>query len=283
MDKKIASVIILYNPVMEVINNILSYQKKLARLYIIDNTQNPDQLITDRIKKFKSNKYFPNYKNNGISQALNCAARYAMNDGFNWLLTMDQDSSFPPGELKKYLSLVKIIPDLKNTAIIAPNNDFNCKFKTEKSPDFIERDIVLTSGSLLNLSLFNAVGGFDEKLFIDEVDHDYCLRARLRGYKIIEIKNVVLNHHHGIPQKILRKGKEIDILTHSPLRMYYITRNNLYLWKKYYKSFPYVIKNRIKCYLRMLVNIALYEDKKIEKMYYIFKGIAHFIIGRYGK
>ena len=39
----------------------------------------------------------------------------------------------------------------------------------------------MTSGNLLNLKIAEKIGDFEEKLFIDEVDHDYCYRIRRKA------------------------------------------------------------------------------------------------------
>lgn len=56
---------------------------------------------------------------------------------------------------------------------------------------------LITSGTLLNLSLFQKIGGFDENLFIDAVDHEYTIKSLLTGYKIIQFPCIQLTHQIG--------------------------------------------------------------------------------------
>ena len=92
------------------------------------------------------------------------------------------------------------------------------------------------------------VGGFDEKLFIGLVDDEICYKIRKNGYRIIRNEAVVLNHELGnlTPSKYesfyLRIGEILhsDTIkklsykrTVSPMRLYYATRNMVYLNKKY--------------------------------------------------
>jgi rhamnosyltransferase len=98
-------------------------------------------------------------------------------------------------------------------------------------------DLLITSGTLLNLKLFNEIGRFDEALFIDLVDFDYCIRAQLAGYRIIQFTDVTLVHKLGTTARrssiktlyLVKKQKRLYV----PLRCYYMFRNMLYLKTKY--------------------------------------------------
>ena len=50
--------------------------------------------------------YIPNRSNMGIAKATNIGCQKALSDGFKWIMTMDQDSSWDFEELNKYLKLI---------------------------------------------------------------------------------------------------------------------------------------------------------------------------------
>src|SRR5437016_4565785 len=58
-----------------------------------------------------------------------------------------------------------------------------------------ETEHLITSGSIINLAA--RTGGFDEHLFIDMVDIEYCYKSIAAGYKIIQFKNILLEHRLG--------------------------------------------------------------------------------------
>ena len=70
---------------------------------------------------------------------------------------------------------------------------------------------LITSGSLINTSIFSEIGGYNEKLFIDEVDHEYCYRIKMLGYSVLQLENILLNHTLGRqhPVKTLSGEKKI--------------------------------------------------------------------------
>jgi rhamnosyltransferase len=55
----------------------------------------------------------------------------------------------------------------------------------------------ITSGALTNLDLWKKLDGFDEQMFIDSVDFEYCYRVRKAGYKVIQTDQVQLSHSIG--------------------------------------------------------------------------------------
>ena len=168
------------------------------KLYIIDNSDfSNEDIIKQTNKKIV---YLPQYKNNGIAKALNCGVDLAKMHGYKWLLTMDQDSSFSESMSEKYFNCFDNIDNIKDTIIIAP---FYKKYNTVVSSSlnitykYIEPLTVITSGNLINLDLVGKIDGFNEKLFIDEVDFDFCLRARLQKFRIIQFTDIHLNHKLG--------------------------------------------------------------------------------------
>jgi len=46
LKENLAGVIVLYNPDGSVINNIVSYIDSLSHLYVIDNSENPDNSLS---------------------------------------------------------------------------------------------------------------------------------------------------------------------------------------------------------------------------------------------
>ena len=58
-------------------------------------------------------------------------------------------------------------------------------YKTDSTDQTIEYpERVIASGNIINLQAWNKVGRFDNSLFIDEVDHDFCHRLTQEKYKI---------------------------------------------------------------------------------------------------
>lgn len=280
----IAAAVILYNPDAIIIQNIESYSNQVDLIIAIDNSDCINHDLINVLVKNPKIQYINNNGNQGIAHALNTGAAKAIAKGYQWLLTMDQDSSFSGDMILAFLACFQKYELKENVAVFSPLHD------TAKAPHTVddqchisENLIVMTSGNLLNLTVFQNIGGFEEKLFIDEVDHDYCLKAHQFDYKVICFSNILLNHELGKLKIICHNGKMESYRSHTPKRFYYITRNNLYVWYKYRHSFPNFIHQRSRNVAKSIIFALVYDDQRVSRLMNIFKGIFHFIVGRYGK
>lgn len=286
---KLAGVVVLYNPDSKVKKNIDSYIKYLDKLYIVDNSNN-DMIFDYKDKKVE---YIKNNKNLGIASALNIAAKKAISDKFEWLLTMDQDSMFEKGELDKMLEFIeKLRTDsyiqMINTTSYDEIGLVSPLHKTVMNVDGDEKGIdfpmtVMTSGNIINLSAYQKIGGYKEWFFIDGVDFDYCLNLKMHGYKVIRLNFVYLKHNLGdaVTKNIF--GKKIYSLNHSPLRRYYIVRNRHYLYDLYKNDYRDYCKLELSRTRNEAIKILLCETQKIRKLSYMFKGYIDYKLGKKGE
>ncbi|WP_455755655.1 glycosyltransferase [Sulfurimonas sp.] len=289
MNFKIAATVILYNPEDEIFDNIDSYAKEVDKLIVVDNsTQYNNDLIKRLEDAFTNLEYINNEGNLGIATALNIGCDAAIKNSSDWILTMDQDSKFL--NFKHYKDCLLSLDDISKVALLAANTMWHAKDHLPTNPTFNyeEKFLVITSGNLLNLSLFNNIGRFEDKLFIDMVDHDYCIRAQEKEYKILYFEDVLVEHSLGslFKRRNLITGKIRNKIEHNPQRVYYITRNFLYTWKKYSGIFPKefnLLKTLNILFIHEITKIILYEDQKLKKIYAKFLGLYHFLIGKYGQ
>lgn len=275
-NKKIYGLVVLYNPnIKEVINNINSYISGLEKLYLIDNSEKTNY---DQLKKFLKNKHNIEYtwlgENRGIAKALNVGKNKAIKEGADYFLTMDQDSSFRNNFEKMINWTLENEKKMKEIAIVSPLHDIKKK-KNEKKTIIEEKETVMTSGNILNLKLIEKIGDFNESFFIDEVDHEMCYRIREKGYKIVCLNNIILNHKLGD----LKNYYFFMLTHHNYIRIYYMIRNKLFMIKK----FPKLKKKYITEVFKNFIKIIFFEKDKIRKVKYFFKGIKDFYRNKTGK
>jgi len=275
----IVGTIILYNPLDDTFDNIQSYITELDMLIIVDNSDIHNVKLINKIKnQFDKIIYINNFENLGIATALNIACNKAIELGYQWILTMDQDSSFV--NFNEYLRCITKITDKQVVSIISPNS--NMPPGISKNCEMSEKTLTITSGAFLNLTHFEKVGKFTDKLFIDEVDHDYCLRSIEKKLKVLQFFNIPLIHTIGEKSNYKKKV----ITQHNPIRMYYITRNSFYIVSRFKKSFPerYSYKKTFyKNIYKTFFKILKQEDYKLLKLKYVCLGIIDFLRGKYGR
>lgn len=92
-------------------------------------------------------------------------------------------------------------------------------------------DFLITSGTLVRREVFAHVGAFVEGLFIDNVDVEWCYRAAHLGYGCYGAVAAQMVHALGDDSVALPFARQRRLVIHNPLRIYYITRNRLLLYR----------------------------------------------------
>ncbi len=278
---KIAAVVILYNPEADVFNNIQSYQSFVDTVYVMDNTERPAAGIRNGIEKISNCIYLADGVNKGIAARLNEACALAIKDGCTYLLTMDQDSGFEQSGFERYIKKINEFPGKESVAMFAVN------YQKEITPvSATPREVLstITSGSIIDLNIHKIVGKYNEDLFIDLVDAEYCYRIIQLKYRIILFSDIILLHRLGYIKygRSLKNFKLTPRLLHSPERIYYIVRNCFYMLYKF-PNLPFDARKEIRNCLMLLKNNLLYHEKRGKVIRYIIKGYLDYRKNKMGK
>jgi len=278
----IAGVVILYHPDIEQLSdNIQTYLNGLKQLYVYDNSESKTPGLEEALLKLHpSIQYHYFNANEGIAKRLNQAIAQATSNQYDYLLTMDQDSSFNDGDFDKYELSIQSSGD-SNVA----------QFGVNCQPDFTlpkdepeEALTLITSGSVLNLSLTKHIGPFNEDLFIDFVDAEFSYRVIQKGYTNLMFSNILLNHALGklVEGRGLGNFKKSMRIIHAPTRVFYIVRNGLYLLFKAQGLTSSMKKDVIRC-IKIIKNDLIYNPELLAVYKNLFSGISAFLMNRMGK
>lgn len=281
----VAAVIITYNVENKFRNRINKLKGKVHEIIVVDNGSKIETInMLKELEKDITIIYLE--KNKGIAYALNKGINYSIEKGYNWILTLDHDSIVTDDMIENMLKcygnfdkelrekVAMLVPthveekEYENSNIISNEEKF--------SKPYIEVLTEITSGALTKADIYKNIGLYDEKLFIDLVDHDYCLSLNRKGFKVIQVSSAVLIHNLGESVKKNVLGLKMTPTNHSPLRRYYMSRNRHYIWEKYKDDFPKWILTDKRRFITENLKIILFEDKKIEKFKYIKKGIKDY-------
>ena len=289
MSLKLSATVILYNPEDEIFDNISSYANDVDMLIVVDNSTTYNVPLIDKLKsEFSNMTYINNNANLGIATALNIGCDEAIQNSCDWILTMDQDSMFI--NFSHYKKCLENLESSDDVALLCANTNWSEPLGIPKNPtcENEEKFSAITSANFLNLKLFEQVGRFEDKLFIDLVDYDYCIKIQVQKLKILYFKDALVAHSLGtvFRRKNLITGKIRTKVEHNPQRVYYFARNYLYVASKYGKQFPKemgMLKTLNILYIHELTKIILYEADKSKKINAKLIGLYHFLIGKYGK
>ena len=277
---KIAGIVTLYNPDLEISKNIESYLMDLDKLYIIDNTPNKEN--KKLLPKSKKIEYLPQYDNLGVATALNIGAKKAIKDKYEWLLTMDQDSKFKKNQLNKMIKYIEE-NNCENIGVISPWHVINTGVKKPKEKIDYPLE-VMTSGNLINLKAYKKVNGYKDWYFIDDIDIEYCMNLNINGYKVVRLNYVELKHDLGDIEVKHKLGRDFVCSNHNYIRRYYMVRNTFYLCSEYQEYFPDYCKFLKRGLRGQLQNIILFEKDKFRKVHNMIRGYRDYkrkVKGRY--
>jgi len=275
----ICAVIVTYQPDDDFEMRARRIADLVDQVIVVDNHSNFATVKRLRRLNLKSqSKLLLNNHNLGVATALNQGVKMALDLGYKWTLLFDQDSNPHETMVQILAAVFRTFPEKNKLALIGSNyHDANSGLvlypsKTSNSSDWIEQKTVITSGSLLQLQLFKTIGRFRDEFFIDHVDHEYCLQARARGYRIISTSQPLMTHSLGEAATHRLLWRSVVISNHSALRHYYMMRNHIVMAKEYiFKEPGWVIST---LYWRLIANILIipFEKDKATKIKLCFLG-----------
>lgn len=224
---KVLLVIVLYK---EQLCSTLTWKTLLAgwaqsdriSLYVHDNSPSPQAISTPLCVC-----YHHDAENGGLSVAYNQAAQYAHDEGYEWLLLLDQDTTFPVGALDAYLEAVDaqgeqtqvFVPQLvyqQASRPFSPVRISSCMYAQgvllNEGIYAWDRYSVVNSGLCVSTSAFRAAGGYNEKVRLDFADFQFVERLRRITPGFLRIGVVAI-------QAFSNEQQEVDCLL-SRYRLY---------------------------------------------------------------
>ena len=243
-NNKVLIAIITFQPNIDDLRKVLdNLCNQAENVLIYDNASENADDIQQLANGYDKVRLFRNKENIGLPVNYNRAVKYAYKKGLEWVMLLDQDSCVPDDIVSTLLEYA----DDEKTAIVCPRYfDVNlysdkeiASYKPEEKFSYVEECI--SSCSMNRVSTLIELGGFDEQMFIDQVDFDYCKNARLHGYNIIMVNDCIIKHAIGNSRWVNMFGRKEIVYNHSPFRKYYFFRNKVYFIKKYHLT---PIKNR---------------------------------------
>lgn len=258
----ILSIIVTYYPEEKALkDNVRAFIDNVDKVLIWENTPVTEKLYY-RFLQHDKIEYCGDGVNS-ISRALNYAWKYAKSNGYEYLLTVDQDSlivDFP-------LYINKTIKNIK-----APIGIWTPRLQGRyMEEDFKEIVMPITSGMLIPIMLLNMIGGWDETFEVDSVDDEFTLHAHSIGIKTYVVKDAVLIQKFGGSRIVHLWGHSLNIRNYPASRLYNIFKNNIILIRRYPDSNSFK-RHFFESWVGYIKFIIIFETEKFEKMKAIVRG-----------
>lgn len=193
----VAAGVVTYNPELPRLKeNLEAIASQVRKVFVYDNASGNIEDIESLLAGCSTCiKLYKGERNKGMAVALNVLARGALEEGFSHILFLDQDSVASPCLVSKLLMNSKSSVGIVSPQVVDRNERMSNQAVDARGAIKVSRAI--TSGSLLNLKVFDVVGGYDERLFVDWVDFEFCDNLRVHGYEIVRVNDATLLHELG--------------------------------------------------------------------------------------
>lgn len=285
----ICAIITTYRPqycLTESVNILIS---QVAEIIIIDDGASEENV--ERLGKWfygmEKVTLWHQPTNSGIAAALNVGVNIANERGYEWVVTLDDDSIPDHDMVERLCEHLGQIGGPQPVGIIgmtrANKHCAAAPHRRTPSPAWLEKRGIITSGSLFSVRTFKALGPFREEFFIDSVDYDFCMKARARGYRVIQVQEHGFTHSLGQNERFKLGCFIIETVSHSPTRLYYDFRNSTILAKEYFLRDPLFACATALSQFKTITRIVFLQKYKKKKLRAIIRGVADAIKGKMGK
>lgn len=273
---RICAGIITYNPTLTDVSTCLeALCNQVERVIIVDNASKNVKSLQEVVSKYANVTLVKNSQNIGFAKALTQVFKWAKSQGFNWVLTLNDDSVVPSNMISEYKKILENQGSLvnqknaKNSKIAIVCSLLKNRLDGTILHSKCHEDECITSGSLTSVEAWAKIGGFDEWLEIDGVDFDFSRRLVRAGWKIVECQNVIMEHQIGKARSINLIIKHPIVWNHNANRKYYIARN---MQVVDYKMGTYSYAKSLRAVVRDMIFVALWEKNKFAKIHAMIRG-----------
>lgn len=297
------AIIVSYNPDKEILLSLLQQLNAQTDFLLIDNgSENIGDFAAEAGELAACKGVEELSENLGLACALNIGLRFALENEYEFALLFDQDSAlsenFVASMLQAYVEasalpcssadrtgknsdhkIAVIGPIIRHpeSGRQMPFKRFDRVFRRSNSKPLQSwslyiTDFLITSGSLLPLENIASIGFMKEDYFIDNIDLEWCFRARSLGFSLYGTDKAVLHHSIGEAANsyMVKKGY---VVQHSPLRAYYSTRNRINLYSKRYAPMQWVLRDIFRFAFKTLW-LVLFSSDRAAYLKSIRRGIA---------
>ncbi|WP_175799937.1 glycosyltransferase family 2 protein [Burkholderia anthina] len=290
----LGALVILYHPTDAQLAALGAWRHACDTLLVVDNTPQPDARASALCAR-DGIALLHHGNRGGIAGAYNAGLAALLRENVDAVALFDQDSSVPAGYFatmrdvcaglagRAFLAGPRIFDENARSFLpeLATNGIALRRLRVEADGPLQRCAFLISSGCVVSRAAFDALGRFDETLFIDHVDTEYSFRALARNVPLYVVPSLVLPHRIGAKQRHAFGPFEMTSMNHSWQRRYYSARNAVQLGMQYGLRFPVaIVPNLLTVW--QVVQIALVERDKRDKLAGILLGIADGLFGRLG-
>jgi rhamnosyltransferase len=288
----VIAVVPTYHPDPEVELRLRRLAKQVGRVVVVDDgSGSTADGVLERIEQ-DGVTVLRLERNSGIAAALNRGVERALEDGADYVLNVDQDTDLPPDYVATALRVFERANPVTRVGIVCVDAVNGApSLPTWVSPEgFGLVPEAIQTGFVISRECLETAGLFDERLVIDCVDTEYCLRVRDSGFRIAVAEGTDIGHSigrraelrpFGIPLRHA-SGRIATYQYHSPFRRYYIARNNIDLMLRNVTRRPRWVLTVLKREMSGMIVSMVSGPQRMAQVLAITTGTIHGLARRRG-
>lgn len=288
----VCAVVVTYRPDPETLRAVLdAVAPQVQALAVVDNTGAP---VLDGLAP-PAATLLEQPANVGLARAQNIGIAWAREHGHSHVLILDQDSVADPDMVAHLLAALDELGETRRVGAVGPRYHDP---RTGEDAPFIEVafpmsrklwcgaephircDFLISSGALVPLAVLDDVGDLDEGLFIDNVDMEWSFRARSRGYALFGVCAARMQHRLGDARRPVFGGRA-HVVTHGPVRLYFIMRNRVALYRRRHTPRVWIAQDLPRVLAKFLIFSVLVGPRP-RNVRYMLRGLFDGVRGRTG-
>jgi rhamnosyltransferase len=289
-ERLVVAIIPAHDPDNRFASRLDALRRQVSRVVVVDDGSREEFHVTVR----DHSVVVARQENKGIAAAINSGIRVALENwpDLDFFLTVDQDSELAEDYVRcalgsfdrateRGLCVGAICAEMFNEGQVRRWRTINEQHVTLQ---------VAQSGMLFPRATFRRFGLFNESLFIDAVDTEYALRMGVSGWFVAIGDGCRLVHQVGelVPirifgHRLVAGGRARSFSYHSTMRRYYITRNRLVTYRKYFSVAPGWIIFDTVAEIRTLLLSMLFAQRRWAQFGAVILGLIDGLRGRMGK
>lgn len=291
---KVVAVVVTYHPDIDVLHRLISaIAFQVDRVVVVDNGSSNVKPLDCAFDN--SVEWILNPDNAGVAAAYNQGVAVAERIEATHVILFDQDS-YPDPEMVSVLisSWEQAKKSGQKIAALGPNyvdtkgryqspfvkiEGFSLQRLECKKGEVVALDHLISSGCLIDIEALRDVGRFEEALFIDYVDTEWCLRARHKGYILLGVADAAMQHNLGDEYLKLFNRR---IPMRSPIRHYYVIRNGLWLISQPWVGWRWRYIDAVRLTKQFIV-FSLFGEQRLRHIKMMLLGLLDFSRKQMGK
>lgn len=280
--RKVAAVVTTFQGGESIRPNLERIVGQVEVLVIVDDSGDPSRESAITFTGTEKAVVLRNETNLGIAAALNRGIARAGAMGCDWIITLDDDTLVSKTYLDDVFHFVQTGAQPR-AGLIACSREGSVPSAVEDPSGYKIKRTLITSGCVFEFRTFQEIGGFDERMFIDLVDFDFCTRLRRSGRSLVQLNKAGMAHRVGDARKVRALGMTIVAYHHAPFRLYYQMRNVFLFARKHLAFDPVLSLYLLLDMFRLPLKALFFEQQKRARFFYLGTGLLDGLRGRSGR